>query len=382
MKRKLRQCGASLSMFLVLLGSACGPQGDSGSHGVGEGPGVDPGSGGSEAKGIQDLSGVSILPEAWVSAWDTIPNLDSPAFWQGGDHHWVVVTAKGTHDLRVFDASTGELVRRVGGQGPGLGEFNYPNGISIRQDILFIVERDNHRVQLLRLPDFEPLGVFGEETLERPYGIALFEDEGGLTVYVTDDYGNEEDLPEGQDPSGDFTHRVSRFRVEVDGSEVLAELARQFGEAQGPGALHVVESIQVDPVHGNLLVADEHTLELELYDLEGEYRGITVGTGLYTHGDPEGIMLYSCGDSGYWILTDQGDIRTVFHLLDRVSFQHLGSFAGELTANTDGIWLTQEAVPGLGDGALFALHDDGGISAFPWETVAAAFGLQAGCGMN
>jgi 3-phytase len=90
-------------------------------------------------------------------------------------------------------------------------------------------------------------------------------------------------------------------------------------------------------------------------------------------------MLYRCGDQGYWILTDQGETRTVFHLLDRRTFEFLGSFAGEVTANTDGIWLTQETVAGLGRGALFALHDDGGVAAFAWDDIASAFGLRTGC---
>jgi 3-phytase len=96
-------------------------------------------------------------------------------------------------------------------------------------------------------------------------------------------------------------------------------------------------------------------------------------------GDPEGVMLYRCGDAGYWILTDQGPERTLFHILERESFQHLGSFTGAVTANTDGISLVQERIPGLGDGALFAVHDDGGLTAFAWQDISGALGLRSGC---
>jgi 3-phytase len=138
----------------------------------------------------------------------------------------------------------------------------------------------------------------------------------------------------------------------------------------------------VDEEQGILLVADEFNFELEVYGLDGQYLERTVGSDLFTHGDPEGIMLYRCGEEGYWILTDQGETRTVFHLLDRVSMEPLGSFAGEVTANTDGIWLEQGMVPGVGRGALFALHDDGGLSAFSWETIAERFELQSGCSVQ
>jgi 3-phytase len=329
-----------------------------------------------------DLTGVTIVPERWVSAWDTTSNLDSPAFWQGGEGSWVVSTAKGTHDLWVHDAASGELIRRVGGQGSGPGEFNYPNGIAIVDDLLLVVERDNHRVQMLSLPGFEPMGWFGEDELVRPYGIAFYPgSDGSLNLYITDDYGNELDPPEGQDPAGDFTRRVKRFEMSThpDGPPEVA-FRGAFGEADGPGALMVVESIQVDEEAGVLLVADEHNFELELYGLSGEYLDRTEATGLFRAGDPEGIMLYRCGPGeGYWILTDQGSTRSVFHVLDRASFELLGAFAGEVVANTDGIWLTQEEVPGLGAGALFALHDDGGLGAFAWEDVAEALGLRAGC---
>jgi hypothetical protein len=59
--------------------------------------------------------------------------------------------------------------------------------------------------------------------------------------------------------------------------------------------------------------------------------------------------------------------------------QLLGSFAGEVTANTDGIWLGQGEIPGLDQGSLFALHDDGGLAAFAWEDIGEALGLRTGC---
>ena len=293
----------------------------------------------------------------------------------------MVSTAKGTHDLWIHDATDGSFLMRFGGQGAGPGQFNYPNGITVFGDLLLVVERDNHRVQALSMPDFEPLGWFGEETLVRPYGIAVYErDDGILVVYVTDDYGNELDLPEGMDPSGDFTRRVKRFELQTaaDGSPEATFLGA-FGEARGPGALMVVESIQVDESQNLLLVADEHNFEVELYSLDGQYLDRTVGSEIYRSGDPEGIMLYRCGSQGYWVLTDQGVTRSVFHVLDRESFQIVGSFAGEVTANTDGIWLDQGNVPGLGEGVLIALHDDGGVSGFAWEDIARALGLRRGC---
>jgi 3-phytase len=360
MRQQPRSIPLIVTALLFLLGSACGPLGES-------------------ASGRRR---VTVVPERWISAWNIVSNQDSPALWRGTEEIRVVTTAKGTHDLWVYDATDGTLLKRVGGQGDGPGQFNYPNGIAILGDLLLVVERDSHRVQMLSLPDFRSMGSFGAEELIRPYGIALFSREGGtLVVYVTDDYGNELYIPGLARPTRDFTRRVKQFQLRVGSDGVPeASFVRAFGQGEGPGALRVVESIQVDEAHGVLLIADELNFELELYNLEGEYLDRTVGAGLYRYGEPEGIALYRCGSDGYWILTDQGEARSVFHVLDRQTFQHLGSFAGRITANTDGIWLDQGEVPGLGKGILLASHRDGGVAAFAWEDVGTALGLRTGCG--
>src|SRR3546814_2462843 len=78
---------------------------------------------------------------------------------------WLIATAKRSNRLRVFDGESGEPLRTVGGPGVRPGEFSYPNGISVIDALLLVVERDNHRVQVLRLPDFLPLATFGEHDL-------------------------------------------------------------------------------------------------------------------------------------------------------------------------------------------------------------------------
>jgi 3-phytase len=326
---------------------------------------------------------IALVPERWISAWNRGSDLDSPTLWRGPEGERVIVTAKGAHQLWVFDAADGTLLMRVGRHGDDPGELDYPNGIAIAGDLLLVVERDNRRVQLFSLPTFTSLGWFGSGELVNPFGIALYPtNDSTLSVYVTDDYGNERYVPGLSDPTGDFTRRVKEYEVRVDTAALpQASFVRAFGQGEGPGALKVVESIQVDQDNGVLLVADEHHFELELYSLEGEYLERTVAAGLYRYGEPEGIALYRCGAEGYWILTDQGERRSVFHILDRQTFQHLGSFAGRVTANTDGIWLDQGEIPGLGRGTLLASHLDGAVAAFAWQDIGAALGLRTDCGI-
>ena len=130
-----------------------------------------------------------------VSEWfftqrDEVNNVDSLATWHGpNDEHWLIVTAKGTHCLLIYNAFNGSFVKQVGQQGSKLGQFNRPNGISVVGDKAFVVERDNQRVQVLSLPDFFQLGSFGMDHLINPYGIYVWEKAWDhMTVYVTDNY--------------------------------------------------------------------------------------------------------------------------------------------------------------------------------------------------
>ncbi|NHN20667.1 phytase, partial [Bacillus amyloliquefaciens] len=88
-------------------------------------------------------------------------NIDSPAAWRAPDGRlWLIAPAKATDKLVVYDGSTGQPLRDVGSSGTAPGQFDRPNGIAVLDDLLWIVERDNHRVQVLSLPDFAPLATF------------------------------------------------------------------------------------------------------------------------------------------------------------------------------------------------------------------------------
>ena len=48
-----------------------------------------------------------------------------------------------------------------------------PNGIAVVDDLAFVVERDNHRIQAFTLPDFTSVGTFGASVLRLPYGLVV-----------------------------------------------------------------------------------------------------------------------------------------------------------------------------------------------------------------
>jgi 3-phytase len=328
---------------------------------------------------------VASVAERYVTDFEPEANIDSVAV-APGHPALLFATAKATHVIKVFDATTGEELEELGGGGPSPDQYLRPNGVAVADDLLIVVERDNRRVNIRSIPDFRVLGSFGQEELRNPYGLwvqALGDSE--YRVYVTDAY----EMPDESVPSNDeLNERVKSYRFSIGrdtaGKPLRLEshFEKSFGETTSPGALRVVESIFGDPAHDRLLIAEEDEnpvtgLVIKVYGLDGTYSGEQIGKGVFGS-QAEGIALYACDDgSGYWLSTDQADDRTVYHVFDRQSLEHAGAFTGETTANTDGVWLTTESIPGFSKGAFYAVHDDQAVSAFDWQDIVTALALDS-----
>ena len=323
-----------------------------------------------------------LVAEAWQSASYAEDNVDSPASWLGPQgQHWVLLTAKHSHVLLLFDGDSGQLLRRVGGLGRGAGDFNRPNGIFVIDNLVLVAERDNHRIQVLRLPELISLGSFGQTELRAPYGLWVRREGDGYEVFVSDSYMDGEQF-DVVPPLATLDRRFARFGLQLEGNGLSVESRGHFGATDAAGAIRITESLWGDPAHDRLLLAEEDASDgtrVKLYDLQGRYRGQDLGRGLL-RSQAEGIALWACADgSGYWILTDQGPTRSDFHVFDRQQLTHQGSFASPRTANTDGIWLQQTGTERFPAGVFYAVHDDQALSAFDWRDVAAALGLRQAC---
>lgn len=327
---------------------------------------------------------VHSVAEAYVSAETPQEELDSLATWTDPTGRTVLIASgKSTHRLSVYDADTGRLLRTFGGEGEAPGRFDRPNGVAVVGDHLFVVERDNHRVQVLLLPEFTPVGSFGEDELRSPYGIWLTETEPGeIEAYVTDSFmhGSSFDVVP---PLAELDRRVHRFRVQFDqAGRLRAHPGGTFGDTSEAAALRMVESIAGDPAHDRLLIADEdtrHVSTLREYTFSGRYTGRSLPQDSF-RAEAEGVALWTCPDGGgYWIAVDQLAPLTRFHLFDRATLAPRGSFQGRLTAHTDGVALHAVATPRFPGGALFAVHDDKAVTAFDLRDVARTLGLPRDC---
>ena len=326
-------------------------------------------------------SDATAIEEAWLSPMTPDDNIDSPAAWVADDGRVLVIaTAKASDRLVVYDGETGTTLRQVGRSGAGEVEFDRPNGVAVVDDLLFVVERDNRRVQVLRLPSFAYVTSFGSDVLEKPYGIWVNRTGNGYEVYVTDAYMAGEDA-QGEDilpPLSELDRRVHRFAVTMPGGDLAVRSLGAFGDTTPEGALRVVESLWGDAANDRLVVAEEdetYANEFKVYDLQGHFTGRTFGSD-FLQAQAEGIMLKACADgSGWWITTEQGKGRTVFHLFERASLRHVGAVAGRSVANTDGIWLHDVPSQRFPEGVLYAVHDDQGVVALDWRDIAGALSL-------
>ncbi|WP_019398391.1 phytase [Pseudoxanthomonas sp. GW2] len=322
-----------------------------------------------------------VVGEAFVTVATPEDNIDSPASWLQDGRLMLVATAKESDRLVVYDGRTGERLREVGGPGDGPGQLRRPNGVATVDDrYAFVVERDNRRVQMFALPGFEPLLGFGADELVQPYGLWVRRAGEGYEVLVSDAYMAGEDAA-GEDivpPLEQLDRRFRRFIVVPAGDGWRARATGAFGDTSAAGAIRVPESLFGDPDNDRLLVAEEDVptgTRLREYDLQGRYRGRDVGASQY-RAQAEGIALLRCADgSGWWVGSDQFADRTVFHLFDRRSLAHAGSFAGEVTGLTDGIWLDERGDARFPQGVLYASHLDQAVAAFDWRDIAAALSL-------
>jgi 3-phytase len=334
----------------------------------------------------ETVNSMSVLPEvvaikeSFTTLRNESDNVDSPALWHGENgQNWLLATAKEGNVIMVYDAATGEKINQFGQTGTALGDLSRPNGIAVIDNYAVIVERDNHRIQVFSLPEFEPLGFFGEADLRFPYGLTIDQFEGKYHLYVTDNY----ETPDEETPPADsLGQRVHHFVFTIENNQVAASHIKAFGETSGDGILHKVESLLLDRVHNRLLIADEHEehRNVKIYDVEGDFTGRVIPHNYFFY-EPEGIVVWECeaDSSGYYIMVDQGKINNTFQVFDRKTLEYKGGFGGEITRNTDGIAITQNTFGNFKYGAFYPVHNDGSLTAIAWEDIAETLGLKYDC---
>lgn len=223
--------------------------------------------------------------------------LDTPAVWVAPDpeQSLLLVTDKTQDWVEIHSATKNTYLGRLGGPGTGPGRLSRPNAVTVAygvpttagpRDVMFVVERDNHRVSAYYLPYGLWLGSIGEAQLQEPMGIAVHWDGPQPQIWVTD--------------IGTQPQRVVVFDV-VPSPTGLTGVQRLAFNAP---ASSVLESIAVDVANNRVILSDEDSFDVMVFDMQGTFLQ-RFGTGRFLD-DPEGIAIFDTGNgSGYLMVTDQ-----------------------------------------------------------------------------
>lgn len=142
-----------------------------------------------------------------------------------------------THSLIVTDSKG--ISKTIGGIGQGLGQFNYPADVAVLNELAYVVEAGNHRVQIFDALG-QSIGVMGEEVLNYPGGIITTADE----ILISD----------------------SR-NARIVGFNTSGRVTRMIGD----GVLSAPRGLAVVP--GGLLIADPGLRKVLRLDMDGRKTG-------------------------------------------------------------------------------------------------------------
>lgn len=292
--------------------------------------------------------------------------MDSVAIWVAPDPNESIlfITDKTMDFLEMHNPVTNTYIGRIGGSGSGGGKLDYPNGVAVaynvdtglgKRDLVFAVERDNNRVSAWALPEKQFVGSFGSSDLDEPYGIAIRYVDGKVETWITN--------------TGKSPNRVFIYEISAEGSGIAGTLKRSFATE---GSL---ESIVIDEYHQKAYICDESkNNNIMVYSLDGTFQE-RIGQGLFVD-DPEGIVIYDMGNGDGWIIcSDQNADPTEFEVFERGTHTYLGNFTGNKTYGTDGLTLTQQALPNFPSGVFLPVHSDREVHAYDWKEIAQVMNL-------
>ena len=297
----------------------------------------------------ESLKNFKTLPEEFHTFQTPQSNIDSIAFWKSKDEliSHIYVTGKEDGAVHIYNANNGDFVGFLKKNSSGLGEFQRPNGILVLEDILYVVERDAHKISIFSLPELTFESSIGFNELQYPYGIAGFTDsiDKSHKIFVTDN-------PNAGLPQKD---RIKHWKINYN-EDIQIEYLGLFGNEM----FRKVETIACDKELNRLLVAEEETSKNKIVSLnltDGNLESTPLDTFKFLY-EPEGLALIP--ELDIWIATDQSDNDNRFYIFDRMNLTLLDTIGLNGVTNTDGI-----AVGKIGeDWFLYAVDDDRRVGSF------------------
>ena len=297
----------------------------------------------------ESVKSFKTLPEEFHTFQTPQSNIDSISFWKNKDESisHIYVTGKEDGAVHIYNANNGDFIGFVKKNGSALGGFQRPNGILVLQDILYVVERDAHKISVFSLPELIFQGSIGFNELQYPYGITGFVDSTDQShkIFVTDNPNA--GLPQ--------ANRIKHWKINYS-ENVQIKYLGLFGNQM----FNKVETIACDKEFNRLLVAEEDGTINKIVSLalnDGRLESTPLDTFKFLY-EPEGLALIP--ELNIWIATDQSDDDNRFYIFDRKSLSLVDTIGLNGVTNTDGI-----AVGKIGKNwFLYAVDDDRRVGSF------------------
>eukprot|EP00731_Ephydatia_muelleri_P033402 Em0029g8a len=178
----------------------------------------------------------------------------------------------GPHQLLI--TMDGQRKNTIGSSGSGDGQFSYPNGVSIKGDVLYVADTCNHRVQKLTLSG-KFLHKFGQKgsgqgQFNRPEAVII----DSNNKLIVSDFNN---------------HRIQIF------NENGGWLLTIDGNGSGNHSFQYPWGLALDP-QGNIHVAAFGSNTIKVFTKEGVY--------VRMYGDPNGPSGIAIDDEGYSLVSE------------------------------------------------------------------------------
>jgi 3-phytase len=243
-------------------------------------------------------------------------------------------------------------------------QFDFPDGIAVIDDVVIVVERERHRVQVLRLPDYQSLGFIGEEELIQPAGLYVYSVVPGYYhLYITDESDPLEDEPP---TDGDARHRIKHYTFSVRNEVVKSVLSRSFGIVGDPGMPYPdnLTAIAFDP---DALRSDNEEDFLRMNSWMPEEMDEPGAPGQYKTAEFRQVGLSDSLEAA--IQGYDRDKNSSFKLGGTVNYRYIESFSGTGGDRIDDNAMTRENFEDFPDELSYAVHEDGSVSSFAWKDI-------------
>lgn len=206
------------------------------------------------------------------------------------------------NNISFFDGR-GQFIGHIGAGGSGLGSVNTPADIKIRNNLLHVVEENNHRVQIFDLDgtpvktidsfNGKPIGYKGRAKFKYPLGLAISKD----TIAITD-----------------ADQRILGFDLDYN-LKWVSENLNEVEEFKWDNPYY----IEYHPQLQHFIASNQTSSELAVIDSNGK-KVRTIGRGVVS--SPFELTVDAAGD----ILVADTDLRKAFIFHQSSSFETFETF--------------------------------------------------------